>query len=152
MAKPMLYGLALILLVIGAIILFRLFSSSQPATPTTRITVGANTYAVYVVTSLEEQAKGLSGWKKLESGQGMLFTYPEPRQAAFWMKGMLFPIDIIWIRQGRVVGITPDAQPDPSIMPKIYNSPGPVDMVLEVLAGAADADGLRVGDSVKVVY
>ena len=56
-------------------------------------------------------AAGLSGYAGLPEDAGMLFVFPEPIQPTFWMKGMLFAIDIIWIRDGTVVQIHESATP-----------------------------------------
>ena len=38
---------------------------------------------------------GLSGRSNLPEDKGMLFVYDKPNFYSFWMKDMLFPIDII---------------------------------------------------------
>ena len=114
------------------------------------VTISQHQYAVEVALSVDAQAKGLSGRDELKKGSGMLFVYSEPMIQAFWMKGMRFPIDIVWINNDTVIGITENALVDPSIIPKIYSSPGKVNFVLELSAGTAGQNGLRAGD--KVVF
>jgi uncharacterized membrane protein (UPF0127 family) len=81
----------------------------------------------------------------------MLFLFERPQVQSFWMKDMLFPIDIVWIRDGRIVGITPNlpVPKNPRDLPQ-YASPVPCDVVLEVRAGAAKRWGLLLGESVKI--
>src|SRR5690349_20381775 len=43
--------------------------------------------------------QGLSGALGLGTTEGMLFLFDYPGRPAFWMKDMLFSIDIIWISQ-----------------------------------------------------
>lgn len=79
----------------------------------------------------------------------MLFVFPEARVQHFWMKGMKFPLDIIWIKGGKIVGVEEGAQPTAGLAaPAIFQSPLPVDMVLEVLAGEFNRLRLKPGDSV----
>jgi uncharacterized membrane protein (UPF0127 family) len=102
----------------------------------------------------EERARGLSGRKKLDWGRGMLFPYDEAQMLSFWMKDMHFAIDMVWIRDGRIIDIShrvppPDpAKPDAAIATA---SPRELaDTVLEVPAGFAHAYGWRRGDPVKL--
>jgi len=39
----------------------------------------------------------------LTENQGMLFVFEQPYRYGFWMKGMKFPIDIIWLDSNGVV-------------------------------------------------
>ena len=55
---------------------------------------------VLVADTPQERAVGLSGYPGLPEDAGMLFVFPEPRQPSFWMKGMEFALDLIWIRDG----------------------------------------------------
>ena len=62
------------------------------------------------------------------------------------MRGMLIPIDIIWISQNRIIGFQQNLSPK---NPGIFSSPAPADLVLEVPAGFVKSAGLRVGDRVE---
>jgi uncharacterized membrane protein (UPF0127 family) len=66
------------------------------------------------------------------------------------MKDMKFDIDIIWIRDGKVVEITEDIPtPDDESSKLILYSPSqPVDRVLEVNSGDSLRLGIKVGDEV----
>ena len=80
----------------------------------------------------------------------MLFVYDRPQPIGIWMKDMRFPLDIIWIREGRVVHIEPNAPPLVAGGPeKVYTATG--DLVLEVLAGFGADKKVRVGDPAKLV-
>ncbi len=71
------------------------------------------------------------------------------------MPEMQFDLDMIWIRDGSIRGIIEDV-PRPqegqplATLPR-YPSPGEVEMVLEVPAGFAHANGISSGDSVEIV-
>jgi uncharacterized membrane protein (UPF0127 family) len=65
------------------------------------------------------------------------------------MKDMRFPLDILWVREGRIVKIERDAPPlKPGASEPVYTASA--DLVLEVPAGFAARAGIRVGDRVKL--
>lgn len=98
------------------------------------------------------RAQGLSGREYLSDHEGMLFIFDEVSIRQFWMKGMLIPIDIIWIREGVIQGINSDA-PVPLFgeYPAVFESPGGIDMVLEVRAGIVEDLDIQIGDRVGIV-
>lgn len=69
---------------------------------------------------------------------------------------MLIPIDIIWIKDNKVAGIEHNLQaPPPGTSDSsltLYNSPEPVDYVLEVNADWANQNNIKVGDVVKMQF
>ncbi|MBU0978673.1 MAG: prolipoprotein diacylglyceryl transferase family protein [Patescibacteria group bacterium] len=116
--------------------------------------INQQTMKVEIVNSPESIGQGLSGRTNLGS-DGMLFIFPAIKQANFWMKDMKFDLDLIWIAQGKIVGITPNVpHPDistPDSQLKIYTAPQPVDMVLEVPAGDSALQSWGVGDQLRIV-
>lgn len=97
-----------------------------------------------------ERALGLSFRNQMAVDGGMLFLFDLPVQPEFWMKGMEFPIDIIWIKGETIVGITADVPvPTGADLPK-YGPNVPIDRVLEVNAGFAAAHGLVPGDLLDI--
>ena len=124
----------------------------QPSqlSPTDRIRVGDRDLSVQVVRTAADQARGLGGITSLPWDEGMLFVFSHADSQTFWMKGMVMPIDIIWIAGDRVVGIEksvplPEAGAEGQGL-ALYPSPEPVDRVLEVRSGFADRYGLQTGD------
>jgi uncharacterized membrane protein (UPF0127 family) len=106
--------------------------------------------AVELAESPADQALGLGQRDALPWDSGMLFLYERPAFYAFWMKGMRFSIDIVWIFKGRIVGIEPNIPFEkggngPTVRPSSL-----VDAVLEVPAGYSAARGWRIGDRVEV--
>ena len=98
----------------------------------------------------QQQALGLGQRDALPWDTGMLFLYEKPGFYAFWMRGMRFSIDIVWIFKGRIVGIEPSVPFErggngPTVRPASL-----VDSVLEVPAGYAAARGWRTGDRVDL--
>jgi uncharacterized protein len=94
----------------------------------------------------QEKATGLMYRDKLAPDRGMLFVFDKDDILSFWMKNTLIPLDIIWFdAAGRVVDVSPGAQPcraDPC--PKFTNA-RPAHAVLLVNAGYAAAHGLKPG-------
>lgn len=106
---------------------------------------------VEVARSPQAQAKGLGARLSLKKGRGMIFPYDAPAHRAFWMKGMLISLDILWIVGGKIVAIeTNIPSPSPKTAPAIYSHLA--DLVLEVQAGYVEEMGIRVGQSVGVRY
>ena len=106
---------------------------------------------VEVAQSPQAQTRGLGGRPSLKKGTGMAFPYNGPGLRGIWMKGMLIPIDILWIREGRIVAIEAKIPP-PSSNGELAVFSHVADLVLEVPAGCAKEMGIRVGQSVRVTY
>lgn len=114
--------------------------------------VKAKDLKVEVVNSRESIQLGLSGRPSI-GADGMLFIFKEVGNYRFWMKEMLFDIDIIWLLNGQIVDITKNVpKPLPNTpLEKLpnYSAKSNVNMVLEVNANQADNWGLKVGDKIR---
>lgn len=124
------------------------------ALPTAEITVGDIPVTVEVAITPEEQALGLGYRNGLDSNRGMLFVFQEPAEVSFWMDGMRFCLDIVWIANGEITGAAEDICPEPPGTDKSdlrsYPSDGPVTHVLEMPAGWLAAHGLGTGTPVEI--
>ena len=118
--------------------------------PRAQVTVGMHHVQVDVADTPERKSRGLSGRTGLAEDRGMLFPYARADQHGFWMFDMHFDIDIVWIRDGRVVDVTHGAAHDPPGDLPIHRPSEPADLVLEVPAGTAAQLGWRAGDPVQV--
>lgn len=118
------------------------------------IVIGQKKLSLALAITPAEQARGLSGCPEIPPDSGMLFPYTPAQQASFWMKDMLIPIDIIWIHQGKVVGIehaVPPPRPStPDANLAIYTPREPVDNVLEIKSGGAKEYGIQEGSQVSI--
>ena len=123
----------------------------NPPLPTGKIILSDRvTVTVELARSHVEKARGLSGRMDLKPGQGMLFVYDLPQPIGIWMKDMRFPLDIIWIREGKIVHIEKNAPPLKSGSPeKVYTATA--DLVLEVPAGYTTSEKIGVRDSARMV-
>ena len=113
------------------------------------------TLTVAVASTPQQQARGLGECKRLTQNTGMYFPFSVASPQTFWMKDMIIPIDIVWISQGKVVGVLPHVPFFPpgtgdSLLP-LYRSPQNVDAVLEIGAGTADSYGLTNGSPVQLL-
>lgn len=129
-------------------------STEIPHEETTRpfVKVGDTMIRVDIARTSEEQKRGLSGRGALPENDGMLFLFSEKQIPRFWMKDMKFPIDIVWISDGVVVGIEENIDPQMGISEeelRIYTPPEPIDVVLEINAGKAAEWGVKVGGVVS---
>lgn len=110
---------------------------------------------VEVAKTAAERKEGLSNRKSLKNNEGMLFVFENKDvQPVFWMKNVLFGIDIIWIKNNTISGIEknvpiPKEGVDDKNLPT-YRPQNPIDYALETVAGFADANGLKVGQPVDL--
>lgn len=116
--------------------------------------IGGNKLKVEVADTQSRRSKGLGGRQSLPQGQGMLFIFDHLDKYPFWMKGLSFPLDFIWIKGSEVVDILPDVPPPVSGMPDsslpIYQPRVEVDKVLEVNAQTVGKSGIKIGDKIKI--
>lgn len=107
---------------------------------------------VEIVSTPESIAQGLSNRSEIGS-DGMLFMMPTVAQHRFWMKDMDMDLDIIWLRDNVIVGITPQVprpKGDTALVDlPIYTPNVPADMVLEVKSGRAQFWNLSTGDQLE---
>ncbi len=118
--------------------------AAAPAVPTLTFAHTAVQVLLADTDALREQ--GLSNHAPLAVDEGMLFLFTTPSRYGFWMKDMLFSLDMIWISADwHVVDITPNLSP--ATYPQVYFPKQNVEYVLEVPAGFAQAHGIVVGAS-----
>lgn len=99
--------------------------------------------------ALNDQAwyNGLSNKKDLCSNCGMLFVFPTKDIKTFVMREMNFPLDIIWLADNKIVGYSENLAPESSEPYTPYNSPVPVNQVLEVKAGFVRQNNIKINDN-----
>lgn len=118
------------------------------------VTLGGTTVLAEVADNPASRALGLSGREKVAESGGMLFLFDAPGQHGIWMKGMKFPIDVIWIRDGAVVDIEESVAPSPETEDAdlvVYRPDSAASAVLEVRAGFSGEYNLKIGDGVRIV-
>jgi hypothetical protein len=121
--------------------------SGLPVVPLT-VTHGVQRYAFQVEVARNgiDQAKGLMFRTSMGADEGMIFPMDPPRQAAFWMKNTVIPLDIIFIGvDHKILNIAAKATP---YSEEPLPSAGKVSGVLELNGGRAAALGIGPGDTV----
>lgn len=114
-----------------------------------RITLANIPLFVSIADSDAKRRQGLSGRERLGENEGMLFIFDTDSRWGIWMKGMRFPLDILWIdADRRVVYIEHSVAPE--TYPKTYRPETPARYVLELPAGFAEARGLGTGDLLEL--
>jgi len=117
--------------------------------PEGHVEIRGKQIAVEIADSRAEQEKGLGERNDLAWGSGMYFPYPRPGFYGFWMKGMRFSIDIVFLREGRIVDLFPHVAFEPGGNGQTVRPRSLADAVLEVPAGYAAANGWQIGDRVR---
>ena len=111
-------------------------------------------FPVELAVTPEQRSQGLSGRDSLPPDTGMLFVFETEGNYTFWMKDMLFPLDLIWISaECGVVEVTANAPPpepgqSTNDLPR-YTPSVPARHVLEINAGEAAAADIDPGDPVE---
>lgn len=110
------------------------------------VNIGGQNLVASVADTAYARSQGLSGTTFLNNKNGMLFKFEEVDEHGIWMKNMKMPIDIIWINdQNLVVSIEENVSPD--TYPKVFKPTAPAKYVLEVTAGYAAMNDIKVGDT-----
>ncbi|MBI2592556.1 MAG: DUF192 domain-containing protein [Candidatus Colwellbacteria bacterium] len=138
---------------IGLIFLLVKFGAGSSHENQSSVVIKGEKFSVELADSPIKKMIGLAGRKSLDKNEGMLFPFENPTAPAFWMKGMLITIDIIWIRDGKVIGFEENLKPEGNKIDadlKMYRPSGPVDSVLEVAAGTVSELGIATGDVVTI--
>lgn len=142
--KAILLVLSLIVLALATFFIWRAIDSNQTVTLRTVET----SFKLTVAGTLAEQEKGLGQRSSLPANQGMLFSFSSSESRCFWMKGMLFPLDIIWLSPNKqVVYIQPDVKP--SSYPRAFCPAQPAKYVIELNSGQAMSNQIKIGQTLE---
>ncbi|MDE2686170.1 MAG: DUF192 domain-containing protein [Chloroflexota bacterium] len=126
--------------------------TSTPTGP--YLTIDDARFSVLIADTPALRSKGLGERDSLAERTGMLFIFETGHASSFWMKGMRFPLDFIWVGEDcTVVDLTENVQhasPDtPSSQLAIYQSAVPAAYTFEINAGEVSDFGIAIGDSVQ---
>ena len=108
--------------------------------------------AIEIADTPETRERGLSFRRTLPEGRGFLFVFPEKGRPIFWMKDMKFPIDILWLNDGKIMDFITQAPPFGSLPPIQYLPEADANQVLEIPSGAFEAYGLKLGDQLDIRF
>ncbi|MDX2230614.1 MAG: DUF192 domain-containing protein [Leptolyngbyaceae cyanobacterium bins.349] len=114
------------------------------------VKVGEQVIQLEVATTPEQQAMGLMYRPQLEPNRGMLFPFNPPRPVNFWMKNVLINLDMVFLRDGKVIAIANNVPPCKTEPCPFYGPEGMVDQVIELRGGRAKELGIKSGDRLIV--
>lgn len=126
------------------------------------LTPNGTAISLFIADTEPARAEGLGNRASLPRNQGMLFVFFGPGIYPFWMKGMQFPLDIIWLapasttaqnEQGLVtellvVDMLERVSPD--TYPELFTPSGQSVSVLELNSGVASESGIQKGSLLRI--
>ncbi len=144
--KKIILGIVVFVMAIGLGVVYSFVGKNKAV----NIKIGENIFRAEVAETMGQKAKGLGYRDELVRDGAMYFDFGTEYKYGFWMMGMKFPIDIIWIKGDIVVGIekkVPAPMPGtPESALKLYYPPQAIDRVVEINAGLSDELGIKIGD------
>ncbi len=119
--------------------------------PRVRVTLHGQRFDTQVATTDNSRAYGLMNRTRLAPDQAMLFVFRHTAPRWFWMKDTKIPLDMLFFdAQRKLISMQLDARPCTQQPCTIYPSDKPAMYVLEVAAGVAQRDGMRLGDEMRI--
>lgn len=112
---------------------------------TTSLKLGGATFELDIADTSAKKERGLGGRPALAADRGMVFPYDQAGRLCFWMKGMRFAIDILWLDSAKKV-ISVEKSLSPNTYPQTFCPDQPAQYVVELPAGASDRVSVKIGD------
>ena len=112
----------------------------------TVLRIGEVLLSVELADDQEKRIAGLSGREGLADDQGMLFLHQSSDRHVYSMRGMRFPLDFVFINQGRVVDFQEKVAAD---FAGEISGREAYDAILELPAGWVEKNGLQIGDRIS---
>lgn len=141
-----------VILLIGLLIVVGLVWYYARHPLVSKVKIRNTVFTVDVAITAPQKELGLGGRSTMTQDRGMLFPYDHKERYEFWMQGMQFSLDFIWIDGKTVSDITQNIPaPIGSEQPIIVKPSVPVDKVFEVNAGVIQRTGIQIGDSVEFI-
>jgi len=98
----------------------------------------------------KERTFGLQLRSRLAPLRGMWFPYDKPQILRFWMHRTPEPLDMLFLRDGRVIAIEANTVPCPHLPCRSYGPSQASDGVVELAAGEAARLGILVGSPAAI--
>jgi uncharacterized protein len=125
-------------------------SAAQILQVEAKATIGGHLFALEVAKTAQQQEIGLMFRQYLADNRGMLFPVIPPRPIDLWMKQTRIPLDVLYIRNGKIVKIDQNLAPCLTDRCEVYSSSGVIDLVIELVGGTAEKLQLKVGNTVSI--
>lgn len=113
----------------------------------TIVEIGGVRLLADIADTSQKKGLGLGVRDNMTETEAMLFPMEVEAQHGFWMNGMKFPIDIVWLGSDKkVVHIEENLQPCPNVLDcKTYTPDRNALYVLETVAGFTERHNVTVG-------
>ena len=105
---------------------------------------------LYIADEPLEKELGLMHVEKLNPNQGMIFVFNPPERVNFWMKNTLIPLDMIFIKDNKIIEIFEDVLPCSLNRCPLYGSQEKIDYVIELNSGKAREIGFKIGQDINL--
>ena len=99
-----------------------------------------------------KRSKGLMYRRKLNKNKGMKFIFDYPQIVNMWMKNTYIPLDMVFLRNNKIVYIEKNVLPCKNMPCKNYGPNIIVDKVIELNSGIAEKLRLKSGQLLKFEY
>ena len=135
-------------MVAGLVILFSVIWHITYNNRQHKVDLGKCRFVVEIAKTNKKRELGLVERDALCQRCGMLFEFSKKARYKFFMKGMRFPIDIVWIADDNIVGIERNIS-EKSI--KTFQPITPVDRVLEINSNETAKCEIEIGEKM-IIY
>ncbi len=147
----------------GALILAGTSNVNKQSTPV--LLINEKTIHVELADTEEKRIRGLGGRETIGGDRGMLFVFPKSDTYGIWMKGMRFPLDVVWLSPTRTDAdmtqtnaerkqtlVVVDMKENVAVetYPNVFYPGSPALYVLELKGGSAKKNGIHVGSAVNL--
>ncbi|MGD9581656.1 MAG: DUF192 domain-containing protein [Vampirovibrionia bacterium] len=116
---------------------------------TPSVLIGGKLISLEIADTEETRKNGLMNRKFLPENKGMLFIFDEVTKPVFWMKDCFISLDIIFLKDGKIVNIYSSVPPCKTFPCELYPSIDYCDKVLEVNAGFTKKNNVKINDKVE---
>ena len=146
-----LFIILIIIAIAGTFVQNYLKNKTVPFAKTPKATINNQSFNLLLAKTGDETQKGLSEKDSLDEKSGMLFIFNKADYYPFWMRKMKFPIDIIYIKDNKIVTVYENVQLPATSKENlpVYRPENPADKVLEINAGLSRKYGFKNGYEVK---
>ena len=141
-----------LMLIIALSLFFLFIINNYFSKKNSSVSINGTSFKVIVAKTDNQKEKGLSIYKSLPENEGMIFPFEKADYYSFWMKGMKFSIDIIYIKDNKIVQIFkrvpyPKTSSDKLtvVTPKEKSN-----YILEINSGFSDKYKFKEGDKVEI--
>lgn len=111
------------------------FFTKNPSTnsDTRIIEIEGREYRVLAATNTAQWSRGLMHVRHLDHADGMAFYFGQARTQTFWNMNTYMDLEVVWMRDGKVIGRSALPSIEKSQDVVYISSPGPADTVVELV-------------------